>query len=48
MFTNVGLTVEMYFKYIFKKKWVLGNISFPSKSYCYRKKKYLNFYSNNC
>lgn len=40
---NVGLTVEMYFKYIFKKKWVLGNISFPSKSYCYRGKKILKF-----
>lgn len=26
MFTNVGLTVEMYFKYILKRTWVLGSI----------------------
>lgn len=38
MFTNVGLTIEMYFTYIFKRKWVPGNISFPSKSYWHREK----------
>lgn len=26
MFINVGLTIEMYFKYILKRKWVPGNI----------------------
>lgn len=26
MFTNFGLTVEMYFKYILKRMWVLGSI----------------------
>lgn len=44
MFTNVGLTVEMYFEYILKREWVLGKISFPSKSYWHRKKP--NFWSN--
>lgn len=29
MFTNVGLTMEMYFKYIFKRKWVPGNTVDP-------------------
>lgn len=29
MFTNVGLTIEMYFKYILRRKWVPENISFP-------------------
>lgn len=38
MFINVGLIIEMYFIYIFKRKWVFGNIFFFSKLYWYREK----------
>lgn len=39
MFTNVGLTIEVYFKYTLWRKWVPENIFFPSKSYWHRKTK---------
>lgn len=39
MFTNVGFTIEMYFKHILRRKWVPENISFLSKSYWHRETK---------